>query len=165
VYQVGAVAAFTRSAGAELSHVKAHGALYNLATRDRATAEAIVRGVKRVSSGLLVFALPGTLMIDAAQAVGLAVAVEGFADRAYEPDGSLRARRHDDAVLDDPAAVAAQALDLAQGRGVVARDGTRIDIQPHTLCVHGDRPGAAERARAARDALQAAGIALAPPRA
>jgi UPF0271 protein len=165
VYQVGAVAAFTRSAGAELSHVKAHGALYNLAARDRATAEAIVRGVKRVSSGLLVFALPGTLMIDAAQAVGLAVAVEGFADRAYEPDGSLRARRHDDAVLDDPAAVAAQALDLAQGRGVVARDGTRIDIQPHTLCVHGDRPGAAERARAARDALQAAGIALAPPRA
>jgi UPF0271 protein len=164
VYQIGAVAAFARAAGSELRHVKAHGALYNTAGRHPATAEAIVRAVARISSELVVFALPGSPMIDAAAAEGVAVAIEGFADRAYEADGSLRSRRYEDAVLDEPAAVGAQAVDLAAGRGVVAIDGTRLDIRPDTLCVHGDRPGAARRARAVRDALSAAGIAVAAPR-
>jgi UPF0271 protein len=162
VYQIGALAAFVRAAGAELRHVKAHGALYNRAARDVETAETIIRAVRRVSPGLAVFALPGSPLIDVARAAGLKVAVEGFADRAYEPDGSLRSRRHADAVIDDPAAVAAQAVELAQARGVTAIDGTRLDIRPDTLCVHGDRPGAAGRARAVRDALDAAGITVAP---
>jgi UPF0271 protein len=163
VYQVGAVAAFARAAGSELRHVKAHGALYNAAGRDAATAEAIVRAVRRISSELVVFALPGSPLIDAASAAGLAVAIEGFADRSYEADGSLRSRRLDDAVLDDPAVVGAQAVDLATGRGVVAIGGTRLDIRPDTLCVHGDRLGAAERALAVRDALAAAGVSVAAP--
>jgi UPF0271 protein len=163
VYQIGALAGFARSAGAELRHVKAHGALYNLAGRDSETAEAIVHAVRRFSSELVVFALPGSPLIDACRNAGLPVAIEAFADRAYEPDGSLRSRRHDDAVIDDPVAVAAQAVELAQGRGVMAIDGTRLDIRPDTLCVHGDRPGAAGRARVVRDALKAAGITVAPP--
>jgi UPF0271 protein len=163
VYQIGALAAFANAAGVEVRHVKAHGALYNLAGRDPETAETIARAVRRVSSDLLVFCLPGSPLIEAARAEGLRIAVEAFADRVYEPDGSLRSRRHDDAVLDDPAAVATQAVGLAQGRGVTAIDGTALDIRPDTLCVHGDRPGAANRARAVRDALAAAGIAVAPP--
>jgi UPF0271 protein len=164
VYQIGAVAAFAQAAGTELRHVKAHGALYNLAGRDPAAAEAIVRAVLRVSEELVLFALPGSPMIDAGRASGLKVAVEAFADRAYEADGTLRSRRHADAVIDDPAAVGAQALGLAQGRGVEAVDGSRLDIRPDTLCVHGDRPGAAGRARAARAALESAGIEVAPCR-
>jgi len=163
VYQIGAVAAFARSAGTDLRHVKAHGALYNTAGRDAATAEAIMRAVRRISSELVVFALPGSSMIDAAAAAGVAVAIEAFADRTYEADGSLRSRRYDDSVLDDPAVVGAQAVELASGRGVLAIDGTRLDIRPDTLCVHGDRPGAAERARAVRDALASAGVAVAAP--
>ena len=162
VYQIGAVDAFARAAGNALRHVKAHGALYNLAGRDSNTAEAIVRAVRRVSPRLIVFALPGSTMIEAGRAAGLHVAVEAFADRAYEPDGALRSRRHDDAVLDDPSAVAAQAVDLALGRGVAAIDGTRLDLRPDTLCIHGDRPGAADRARAVRDALAAAGVSVGP---
>jgi 5-oxoprolinase (ATP-hydrolysing) subunit A len=163
VYQVGALGAFARAAGTELRHVKAHGALYNLAGRDEPTAEAIVRAVRRVSTELVVFALPGSPLIEIAGAAGLKVAIEAFADRVYESDGSLRSRRHDDAVLDDPASVAAQAVGLAQGHGVRAIDGTHIAIAPDTVCVHGDRPGAADRARAVRDALLAAGITIAPP--
>jgi UPF0271 protein len=162
VYQIGAVAAFVRAAGADLHHVKAHGALYNLAGHDPGTAATITRAVRRVSPELVVYALPGSPLIEACQEAGLKVAVEGFADRAYEPDGSLRSRRHEDAVIDDPRAVAAQAVELAKGGGIAARDGTMLDIRPDTLCVHGDRPGAAQRARAVRDALEAAGIPVAP---
>jgi UPF0271 protein len=163
IYQIGAVATFARAAGAELRHVKAHGALYNAAGRDASIAEAIVRAVRRISTGLVVFALPGSPLVDAAAAAGTAIAIEGFADRAYEADGSLRSRQFEDAVLDGPDAVGAQAVELATGRGVVAIDGSRLDIRPDTLCVHGDRPGAAGRARAVRDALGAAGIDVAAP--
>jgi UPF0271 protein len=163
LYQVGAVAAFARAAGSELRHVKAHGALYNFAARDVPTAEAIVRAVSRVSTELVVFVLPDSAMIEIARGAGLTVALEGFADRAYEADGSLRARRFEDAVFDDPATVGARAVELATGHGVRAVDGSRLELRPDTICIHGDRPGAADRARAARDALEAAGVEVAPP--
>ena len=163
VYQVGAVAAFARAAGSELRHVKAHGALYNLAGRDAATAETIVRAVRRICADLIVFALPASRLLEVATAAGLEVAVEAFADRAYEPDGLLRSRLLPDAVIDDPARVAARAVDLAQGRGIAALDGSHVDIRPDTLCIHGDRPGAAARARAVREALAGAGLAIAAP--
>jgi UPF0271 protein len=163
VYQVGAVAAFARAAGSELHHVKAHGALYNTAAADAPIAEAIVRGVKRISAGLILFAPPASRMIEASEAAGLAVAVEGFADRAYEADGTLRSRRYDDALIEDPLRVGRQAVDLATGRGVAAVDGSRLTFRADTICVHGDRPGAADRARAARAALEAEGVEIAPP--
>ena len=161
VYQVGAVAAFARAAGAELRHVKAHGALYNRAARDRSVAETIARAVRRCGSELVVVGLAGSALLDAGQAAGLAVAAEGFPDRAYEPDGSLRSRRLPGAVLADSAAVARRAVMMARDGAVLAVDGSSVRLEVDTLCLHGDTPGAAEHAAAVRAALEATGIAVA----
>jgi UPF0271 protein len=152
LYQVGAVAAFTRAAGIELRHVKAHGALYNRAARDEGAARAIARAVRRFDASLVLVGLAGSAMIAAGREAGLAVAEEAFADRAYEADGTLRSRDLPGAVLDDPAAAAAQALAIVNG--IVRAD---------TICIHGDRPGAAARARAVRAALLAAGTEIRSP--
>ena len=168
LYQIGALAAFVRAAGATLRHVKAHGALYNRAARDPAAAGAIARAIRRFDPTLVMVGLAGSALLDAGRALGLAVAGEAFADRAYEPDGSLRGRQHPDALLDDPAAVAAQALTIARDGVVHAIDGRVVRIAADTLCVHGDAPGAAARAAAVRSALRGAQIevaALGPPRA
>lgn len=162
LYQVGAVAAFARAAGVELRHVKAHGALYNRAAHDEAAADAIARAVAAFSRELVLVGLAGSALVAAGRAAGLAVAEEAFADRAYEADGSLRSRRLEGAVLDDPAATAAQAVAIVRGT-VTAVDGTPLTVRADTICVHGDLPGAAARARAVREALLAAGIELRAP--
>ena len=161
VYQVGAVEAFAVAAGTRLRHVKPHGALYNRAAVDRPTADAIARGVARCGPGLLLVGLAGSLLLDAGRAEGLAVAAEAFADRAYEADGSLRSRRHDDALLAEPERAAAQALSIVRDRAVSAIDGSRVGVAADTICIHGDAAGAAERARAVREALEAAGVTIA----
>jgi 5-oxoprolinase (ATP-hydrolysing) subunit A len=163
LYQVGALAAFARAHGAVLVHVKPHGALYNQAATDPAVARAIARGVARAGRGLILVGLAGsTPMREAAQAEGLRFAAEAFADRRYEADGSLRSRRHPDAVLHDPAAAAAQALAIVRDGSVTAADGRPVRLQADTLCVHGDAPGAAEIARAVRRALESAGVTVGP---
>ncbi len=167
LYQVGAVAAFARAAGTELRHVKPHGALYNQAALDRETAEAIARAVRRFSSSLILVGLAGSALLDAGADAGLTTAGEGFPDRAYEPDGTLRARHHADALLGDEAAVGARAVAMVREGAVSAADGSHVAIHAATLCIHGDAPGAARRARATRTALAAAGIgvrALSPAR-
>jgi len=157
LYQVGAVAGFVRAAGAELRHVKAHGALYNRAARDPDAAAAIARAVRGFDASLVLVGLAGSALPDAGRTAGLAVAEEAFADRAYEADGSLRSREHPDAVLEAPGAAAAQALAIVQGT-LAAVDGRPIALRADTICVHGDLPGAAARARAVREALDAAGV-------
>jgi UPF0271 protein len=157
LYQVGAVAAFATAAGVELRHVKAHGALYNRAATDRAAADAIARAVRRFDGSLVLVGLAGSELVAAGREAGLAVAEEAFADRAYEPDGSLRSREHADAVLADPGAAAGQALAIVRGE-LRARDGSSLRLRADTICVHGDLPGAAARARAVREALHAAGV-------
>jgi UPF0271 protein len=161
VYQIGAVAAFARAAGSDLRHVKPHGALYNRAARDPATAEAIARAVRRSSSELVLVGLAGSELLAAGEAAGLTTAAEAFADRAYEPDGSLRSRRLPDAVL-GTAAAAAQAVAIARDGRAVAVGGSRLAIRADTLCIHGDSPAAVEIAIAVRAALAAAGIEIAP---
>jgi 5-oxoprolinase (ATP-hydrolysing) subunit A len=162
LYQVGAVAAFARAAGVGLRHVKAHGALYNRAARDPDAAAAIARGVAAFGRELVLFGLAGSALVGAAVDAGLIVAEEAFADRVYEADGSLRCRDLDGAVLHDPAAAAAQALSIVGG-SVTAWDGTLVPIRADTICVHGDLPGAAARARAVRDALAGAGVEIRAP--
>src|SRR4051794_40010718 len=162
LYQVGAVAAFARAAGVELRHVKAHGALYNRASGDAATARAIVAAVASFSRSLIVVGLAGSALVEAGRAAGLDVAEEAFADRAYEADGSLRSRAAHGAVLDEPAAAAAQALAIVAG-SLLAHDGTSIDVRADTICVHGDLSGAAARAKAVREALDAAGVTVSAP--
>jgi len=162
VYQVGAVAAFARDAGVEVHHVKPHGALYNAAARDPRLAETVARAIRRCAMAALVCGPPGSALLAAAEAAGLATVAEAFPDRAYEPDGSLRSRRLPGAVLVDPAAVAERALELARDGRIVATDGSEIAVAAQTLCLHGDTPGAAEHARAVRAALASAGIEVRP---
>lgn len=163
LYQIGAIQAFCRAAGVPLRHVKPHGALYNMAQRDPATAEAIARAVAAYDRGLVLFAQPGSVMARVAQEAGLPVAGEAFADRAYAPDGALASRKLPGSVIHDPDAVAERALRMvAEGR-ITAMDGTEITVAPATICVHGDTPGAVRLIQRIRERLARAGVALRPP--
>lgn len=163
IVQLGGLQAIARSEGMQLAHVKPHGALYNMAARTPALAEAIARAVASVDPGLVLFCLAGSPMMDAARRCGLVPAAEGFADRAYEPDGSLTPRSRPGAVIHDVAQVVARAVTMVREARVIARDGTGIDLRVDTICVHGDTPGAAGLARALRAGLREAGIVVAPP--
>jgi UPF0271 protein len=162
LYQVGALAGFARAAGAELVHVKPHGALYNQAAQDRPLAEAVARGVARFSRSLILCGLANSVLIEAGREAGLLVAREAFADRAYEDDGSLRPRGLPGAVFHDPAQAAEQALRIARDGQVVAYSGREVPVQAETLCVHGDTPTALPIARAIRATLDEASVAVAP---
>jgi 5-oxoprolinase (ATP-hydrolysing) subunit A len=161
VYQVGAVAAFAAVAEVPLRHVKPHGALYNAAARDPALAAVVARAIARVSPSIILVGLAGSSLIAAGREAGLRTAEEGFADRAYEADGSLRSRRLDGAVHADPAVVAAQAVSIVRDGAVTSHDGRRVQVRADTICIHGDSPGAAAFAQAIREALAAAGVTVA----
>ncbi len=165
LYQVGALAAIARAQGVDLAHVKPHGALYNMAARDRALADAIAHAVHDLDPSLLLFGLSGSALPAAGDAVGLAVAHEVFADRAYRTDGSLAPRGTAGAVIDDPALAAARAAAFAAGEPVAAVDGTPLRLRADTVCVHGDRAGAGAFARALRGRLDALGVVVRAPRA
>ena len=168
LYQIGAVAALARSEGMALSHVKPHGALYNLAVRNPALADAVARAVAAFDASLILFGLPGSEIVRAGEARGLATAREGFSDRSYEPDGALTPRSRGGAVIDDIETVAARAVRMATEGTVVAADGSVIPMRVETICTHGDTPGAQQLTGAIRRALERAGVAIArvsrPPR-
>jgi UPF0271 protein len=163
LYQAGALAGVAAAQGARLQHVKAHGALYTMACRDGAMADALARAVAALDRSLLLFGLPGSELLRAGRAAGLRVAAEGFADRAYEADGSLVSRSKPGSVIRDAASVAARAVRMAREREVVAVDGSVIRVEVDTICLHGDTPGAVELARAVRAALEAAGVTVQAP--
>ena len=160
VYQVAALAGIAATQGVRLQHVKAHGALYNMACRDRALADAIARAVAMIDRKLILFGLPGSELLRAGEAAGLPVAAEVFADRAYERDGSLASRNKPGSVIHDTAAVVARAVRMVRDRDVVAVDGSVIALEARTICLHGDTPGAAALARAVRAGLETAGIQI-----
>jgi 5-oxoprolinase (ATP-hydrolysing) subunit A len=159
--QVRALARVADRAGCPLVHVKPHGALYNDAARHREVGAAIARGVAAWSTGVVLVGLAGSVMLDVFAEHGFETIAEAFADRAYEPDGTLRSRRLAGALIDDPARAAAQALRITLEGTVVAFDGREIPIAARTICVHGDTPNAARIARAVADALRAADVRLA----
>jgi UPF0271 protein len=158
LYQIGALAAFAHSVGTELAHVKPHGALYNMAAKDIEVARAIVRGVARADEELIVVGLAESVMIEAAREAGLRVAREGFADRAYEADGTLRSRKLEGAVIHDPETAAERVVRIARDGVVIAHTGEEIPLQVDTICVHGDTPGAVEIVQAIRQRLAEAGV-------
>jgi UPF0271 protein len=162
VYQVAALAGVAAVQGVTLQHVKAHGALYNMACRDRALADAVARATVAVDRSLVLFGLPGSELLRAGERAGLKVAAEVFADRAYEPDGTLMSRRKPGSVIHDAAAVVSRAVQMAREQRVTAADGSTIALQVDTMCVHGDTPGAAALARDIRAALVAARVAVEP---
>jgi UPF0271 protein len=145
---------------APLRHVKAHGALYNLAARDANVATAIAQAVAACDPGLRLFALAGSMQARVAAAHGLRVAHEVFADRTYRRDGSLTPRSQPDALIHDAEAAAAQVLRMVREGVVRATDGTDVPIRADTVCVHGDGPRAVEFARRLRAALGEAGVEI-----
>jgi UPF0271 protein len=163
LYQLGALHAFARATGTAVAHVKPHGALYNMAARDRALADAIADAVRAFDPALALFGLAGSALLDAGRAAGLRVVSEAFADRRYRADGSLQPRREPDAVIDDADAATAQALRMAQHGEVTAVDGQRVALKADTLCLHGDGTHAVDFARRLRAALEAAGLRIAAP--
>lgn len=162
VYQIGALMAFCRAADVRMSHVKPHGALYNMAARDEHLAQAVCEGIACVDPTLILLGLSGSLMRKAAQRTGLVFASEVFADRAYLPDGSLVSRAQAGAVITDMDVIARRVVRMVKEGTVEAIDGTVVPIQADSVCLHGDNPGAAEFAAKIRTALEAQGIALAP---
>jgi UPF0271 protein len=158
--QIGALAAIVRAEGAQLVHVKPHGALYNDAARDPVLAQAIARAVASFDPALTLVGLAGSQLIVAGQAAGLPVAREAFADRAYEADGSLRDRRLPGALIHDEQAALAQAISIARDGAVSAYSGEQVAVHAETLCLHGDAPGAAARAARLRSGLAEARIAV-----
>ena len=157
-YQIGALAGIAAAEGMRLQHVKAHGALYNMAVRNKPLADAIVRATAAVDRTLILLGLPGSELLDAAQRAGLRIAAEGFADRAYQREGALVPRTQPGAVVDDVETVVVRAVMMARERAVIAIDGSRVSIAIETICVHGDTPGAAALALRIRQALSATGI-------
>ena len=160
LYQIGSLRAMLRVLDAPLHHVKAHGALYNQMTRDEILCRAVARGVRDFSQTLRLVVLAGSRAAIWAREEGCVVIEEGFLDRGYAADGSLLPRSSDGAVLNDPQAIAARALGFARAGVVTAATGQRLELRAQTLCVHGDTPGAAALARAARDALELAGVTV-----
>lgn len=161
LYQIGALAGFARAAGGQLRFVKPHGALYNMAARDRALAAAIVAAVADFDRGLAFYGLAGSEMLRAAEAAGLTAVSEVFADRAYLDDGSLAPRGQAGALIEDHRQSIAQALSMVLDGKVRALSGREVPVRADTLCIHGDKPDALALARSLREALADAGVQVA----
>ncbi|SPA47618.1 5-oxoprolinase subunit PxpA [Cupriavidus taiwanensis] len=160
LYQIGALAAIVRAQGGVLHHVKPHGALYNQAVRDPALARAIVRAVRDFDADLVFFGLAGSQMIDVAREAGLRVKQEVFADRGYNPDGTLVKRGTPGALHEDEEVALDQTLTMVREQRVRAIDGSWVPIQAETVCLHGDGAHALAFARRIRERLGAEGIAI-----
>jgi UPF0271 protein len=163
LYQAGAVRAFVQAAGATLHHVKPHGALYNMAAKDAALADAIAAAVKDLGGAVLLYALAGSAMVQAAARHGVRAVGEVFADRSYQPDGTLTPRGEPGAMITGEHAAVAQVLSMIEQGKVRALTGADIAVDAGTLCLHGDQPGAASFARALRAAFAERGIVVAAP--
>ncbi|MGA2811546.1 MAG: 5-oxoprolinase subunit PxpA [Candidatus Acidiferrum sp.] len=159
--QVSSLLTIAAQCGACVTHVKPHGALYNQAARDRALAAAIARGVAESNKNLILVGLAGSSMLEVFRDAGFAIAAEAFADRRYQPDGSLRPRKFADALISDPAEAARQALRIVQRGTAVAVDGSEVPVHAATICIHSDSPGAREIAATIARTLQEAEISLA----
>jgi 5-oxoprolinase (ATP-hydrolysing) subunit A len=161
-YQIGALRAVAAQEGVDVVHVKLHGALSNRAAVDAEAAAAVADAIHAVDPRLIWLVPSGSAMVGAADAAGLRIAHEVFADRAYDDDGNLLSRSLPGAVLSDPAVIAARAVRMVIDGGVVTAAGKRLSRRADSICVHGDTPGAVYATRAVRGALEEAGIAIVP---
>lgn len=162
IYQIGALQALARAAGTEVRYVKPHGALYHAIAYDEQQAAAVIRALTSVDADLALVCLAASPLVGQAAAAGIRAVPEAFADRAYEPDGSLVSRREPGAVLTDPAVVAERMLRLVREGRVAARDGADVVLSAESICVHGDSTGAVAMAAALRERLVATGVEVAP---
>ena len=159
MYQVGALQAFAKASSISLQHVKPHGALYDVAARDKNISSAIAEAVRSVDSDLILLGPPHSMIAEAASRMGLRVALEAFADRAYNPDGTLVPRSQPDSVIEEPKLVVERAKEMVERGTVSAINGKVVHLgEVHTICVHGDTPNAVEMAITLKPKLLAAKI-------
>lgn len=164
-YQVGALQAFASAQGIRLQHVKLHGALYNMAVRDPRITEAVSAVLQSLDPDLILLVLAGpdrTRIEEIGKRNGIRMAFEFFADRAYNPDGSLASRLNTDAVLEDEKQVTERVLQMVQEGTVTAQDGSKIPLRADTICVHGDNPAAVSLASQIRKSLLESGVHIVP---
>jgi UPF0271 protein len=162
LYQIGALEAFARAAGARLRHVKPHGAMYNDAARDPAKARGIARAVAAFDGQLILVGLPDSELERAAAAAGIPYAREFFADRACEDDGSLVPRPREGSVIHDAAACVERVLRVVREGSVLSIHGNVVPVRADTVCLHGDNPQALALAVALSHALKEQGIMVRP---
>lgn len=160
LYQIGALQAIVRAEGGTLRHVKPHGALYNMASRDRKLADAIARATQQTAPDLVLYGLSGSALIDAGKAIGLRTASEVFADRTYRDDGSLTPRSQTGALIGNPAQVVEQVLQMVRRQRVTSMSGKNVDLTAETICLHGDGAHALEFATAIFSAFKENGIEM-----
>lgn len=160
IYQIGAIQGIAAAAGSSVAYVKPHGALYNRIAHDAKQGQAVIDGIKEINPNLILMGLAGTPILQLAEKAGLKTVAEAFADRAYTPAGELVSRREPGAVLHDLDLIGERMLRLAREGTLEAIDGSVIRIEAHSICVHGDSPGAVAIATAVRHRLEADGITI-----
>ncbi len=163
LYQIGALFGFVKAGGGKLHHVKAHGALYNMAAKDAALAKAIVEAVHDFDPTLILYALAGSEMVQAAKKTGIVAASEVFADRTYQDDGSLTPRTQNNALITDERQSTEQVLLMVKHQQVVSVNNKTIDLKAETLCLHGDGVHAVDFAKMINQKLKSEGIAIKAP--
>lgn len=162
LYQVGALQMMAESAGLTLQHVKLHGALYHVVAEDRRLSESLLDALVGLRHSLVIVGPPGCVLQQESEDRGLDFAAEGFADRGYSDEGKLVPRGRPNSMLTDPFSAAQQALQIVKERAVMSVSGKKMDLKVHTICVHGDTPGAAKIARAVREKLEQSKISIEP---
>ena len=160
VYQIGALRAIAAAEGGKLRHVKMHGALANMASRDDRLADTVVAAVLEAGRELTIMTIAATCLQRAAERLEAKFVAEVFADRAYEDDGTLVPRCRPDAMIREPETCADHVLKMVESGAITSINGKRIPIVPKTVCVHGDTKGAVAIAAAVRERLDAAGISV-----
>ncbi|MCJ8510412.1 LamB/YcsF family protein [Rhizobium lemnae] len=160
IYQIGALQGIAAAAGGKVAYVKPHGALYNRIAHDAKQGQAVIDGIREIDSTLMLMGLAGTPILQLAEKAGLKTVAEAFADRAYTPGGELVSRREPGSVLYDTNLIGQRMLRLAREGRLEAINGTTIKIEAHSICVHGDSPGAVAIAQAVRQTLEANGITI-----
>lgn len=160
LYQIGALSAFVKAQEVKLIHVKPHGALYNMAAKSRLYADAIAQAVADYDSSLILFGLSGSELIKAGKEKGLKTAQEVFADRTYQPDGTLTSRNENNSMIHDLNFAAQQVIRMVKEGKVTATDGTEIAITADTVCIHGDEPAALDFILELKHALTNENIAI-----
>lgn len=164
LYQVAALKGICEAFGANLNHVKPHGALYNSAAKNAEKAAAIVRAVKAIDPNLVFYGLSGSFLISEAENAGLKTASEVFADRTYQPDGSLTPRSQPDALIETTEKSGEQVLQMILKQTVAATNGENIALKAETVCIHGDGKHALKFARHIRARIIEKGIEIKPIR-
>ncbi|AJK68554.1 LamB/YcsF family protein [Corynebacterium marinum] len=160
LYQIGALEALARKHGTTIRYVKPHGALYNAIVHHEEQAQAVIDGIRAFGGDLAVMLLPGGVAVHHAEKAGMMVIAEAFADRNYNPDGTLVSRRDPAAVITDPDLVAGRVLQLAEQGTITAVDGTELKVDAMSVCVHGDSPGSVAMTQSIVDRLRDRGIEI-----